>query len=147
MPPTTIRPPTATEPPVVAGVVLVVEDEVLLRLVIAEYLRDCGYKVIEAADADEAMLVLQQPQFAVDVLFSDIEMPGSLDGFGLSQWTRSNCPQVDVILAGSVPRAVNAAADLCEAGTVPKPYEPHHVHDRIRRLLATRRAAKGTKRD
>lgn len=108
--------------PASAGTVLVVEDEVLLRLVISEYLRDCGYRVVEATNADEAIVVLQQPQLAVDVIFSDIEMPGSMDGFGLAQWARSHRPGLDVILTGSVPRAVNAAADLCElSGTVPKP--------------------------
>jgi CheY-like chemotaxis protein len=125
-----------------AGTVLVVEDEVLLRLVIAQYLRDCGYRVIEAADADEAMLVLGQPELALDVLFSDIDMPGSMDGFALAQWTRSKRPGVEVMLTGSVPRAVNAATNLCEEGTMPKPYEPQSVHDRIRRLLAARPKSK-----
>jgi DNA-binding LytR/AlgR family response regulator len=98
-----------------------------------------GTKVIEATNADEPIVVLQQPQLAVDVIFSDIEMPGSMDGFGLAQWARSNRPGLDVILTGSVSRAVNAAADLCEpSGTVPKPYEPQVAHDRIRRLLAAR---------
>ena len=124
--------------PANAETVLVVEDEILLRLVIAEYLRDCGYRVIEAADADEAVIVLKQPNVAVDVLFSDVDMPGSMDGFALSQWTRSNRPDIEVVLTGSVPRAVNAATTLCEEGTVPKPYEPQSVHDRIRRLLAAR---------
>ena len=123
--------------------VLVVEDEVLLRLVIAEYLRNCGYRVIEAADADEAVLVLKQPDLVVDVLFSDIEMPGSMDGFALAQWSRSNRPGLEVILTGTVPRAVNAAANLCEEGPLPKPYEPQSVHDRIRRLLAARPPKKG----
>jgi len=118
--------------------VLVVEDEVLLRLSIAAYLRDCGYTVIEAADADEAMLVLKQPDLDVDVLFTDVEMPGAMDGFGLAQWTRANRPGLDVILTGSPPRAVNAAANLCEDGPMPKPYEPQSVHKRIRRLLAAR---------
>jgi CheY-like chemotaxis protein len=122
----------------ISETVLVVEDEVLLRLVIAEYLRDCGYKVIEAADADEAVLVLKQPDLVVDVLFTDIEMPGSMDGFALAQWSRSNRPGLEVILTGTVPRAVNAAANLCEEGPLPKPYEPQSVHDRIRRLLAAR---------
>jgi CheY-like chemotaxis protein len=123
--------------------VLVVEDEVLLRLVIAEYLRNCGYRVIEAADADEAVLVLKQPDLVVDVLFSDIEMPGSMDGFALAQWSRSNRPGLEVILTGTVPRAVNAAANLCEEGPLPKSYEPQSVHDRIRRLLAARPPKKG----
>jgi len=118
--------------------VLVVEDEVLLRLSIAAYLRDCGYKVIEAADADEAMLVLRQPDLDIDVLFTDVEMTGDMDGFGLAQWTRANRPGLDVILTGSAPRAVNAAATLCEDGPLPKPYEPQLVLDRIRRLLAAR---------
>jgi len=84
-------------------------------------------------------LVLQQAQLGVDVVFSDIEMPGSMDGFGLAQWARSNRPGLEVVLTGSVPRAVNAATNLCESeGTVPKPYEPQTIHDRIRRLLASR---------
>ena len=131
---------TAAAPP---PAVLVVEDEVLLRLVIAGYLRDCGYRVIEAANADEAVLVLKQPEFVVDVVFSDIEMPGSMDGFALAQWTRSNRPGVDIILTGSVPRAVNAAVTLCESeGPLAKPYDPQIVHDRIRRLLAGRQPPK-----
>jgi CheY-like chemotaxis protein len=73
--------------------VLVVEDEVLVRLAIAEYLRDCGYRVIEASSADEAILVLQQPELTIDVVFTDIEMPGPMDGFGLAQWTRTNRPR------------------------------------------------------
>jgi DNA-binding response OmpR family regulator len=126
--------------------VLVVEDEVLLRLSIAAYLRDCGYKVIEAADADEAVLVLKQPDLEIDVLFTDVEMAGDMDGFGLAQWTRANRPGLDVILTGSAPSAVNAAATLCEDGPLPKPYEPQLVLDRIRRLLAARPRA-GRKRD
>jgi CheY-like chemotaxis protein len=119
--------------------ILVVEDEVLIRIVIAQYLRDCGYRVIEAVSADEAIAVLEQAKIVVGVIFTDIEMPGAMDGFGLARWARANCPGAEVILTGTVPRAVDAAADLCEQnGTVPKPYEPQTVHDRIRRLLAAR---------
>ena len=104
--------------------VLVVEDEVFVRLVIADYLRGCGYRVIEAASADEALIVLQHTEIDVDVVFSDIEMPGSMDGFDLSKWLRAQRPNVDVILTGNVTRAANAAAELCESGALPKPYEP-----------------------
>ena len=93
--------------------------------------------------ADEAVLVLKQRDLVVDVLFSDIEMPGSMDGFALAQWSRSNRPGLEVILTGSVPGAVNAAANLCKEGPLPKPYEPQSVHDRIRRLLAARPPKKG----
>lgn len=124
-------------------IILVVEDEVLIRLVIAQYLRDCGYRVIEAAHADEALLVLRKSEIAIDVLFTDVEMPGSMDGFALAQWVRSNRPDMDVVMAGSVGRAVQAASDLCDQqNNVPKPYDPQSVHDRIRRLLASRRHSK-----
>lgn len=126
-----------------AETILVVEDEVLIRLVIAQYLRDCGYRVIEAANADEALLVLRKSEITIDVVFTDVEMPGSLDGFALAQWVRSNRRGMDVVLAGSVGRAVQAASDLCDQqNNVPKPYNPQNVHDHIRRLLASRRPRK-----
>lgn len=126
-----------------AGTILVVEDEVLIRLAIAAYLRDCGYRVIEAAHADEALVVLGKSELEIDVVFTDVEMTGSMDGFALCQWVRANRPGMDVILAGSVGRAVKAASDLCDEGNhLPKPYDAQGVHDRIRRLLASRRKGK-----
>jgi CheY-like chemotaxis protein len=127
----------------VAGTILVVDDEILIRLVIAEYLRDCGYQVIEAAHADEALLVLGQSERSIDVVFTDVEMPGSMDGFALARWVRANRPDVDVVLAGSIHRSVQAASDLCDQQDhVPKPYDPQRVHDRIYRLLASRGSRK-----
>lgn len=126
-----------------AGTILVVDDEILIRLVIAEYLRDCGYKVIEAAHADEALLVLGQSERSIDVVFTDVEMPGSMDGFALARWVRANRPDVDVVLAGSIHRSVQAASDLCDQqDDVPKPYDPRSVLDRIYRLLASRGSRK-----
>ena len=123
--------------------ILIVEDEVLIRLVLAQYLRDCGYRVIEAAHADEALLVLRKSEIEIDVVFTDVEIPGSMDGFALAHWVRSNRPGMEVMLAGSVSRAVQAASDLCDQqNNVPKPYDPQNVHDRIRRLLASRRPRK-----
>ena len=80
---------------------------------IAQYLRDCGYKVIEAVSADEAMAVLLHRETVVDVVFSDIEMPGSIDGFGLAKWIRGHRPGLDVVLAGTIPRTVESAKELC----------------------------------
>src|SRR5215471_10974096 len=112
---------------------------------IAQYLRDCGYKVIEASNADEAIQVLLHQETPVDVVFSDIEMPGPVDGFELAKWIREHRPGVDVMLAGTVSRAVNAAKELCDANPLPKPYTSQAVHDRIRRLLAARKAERSTK--
>jgi CheY-like chemotaxis protein len=122
--------------PTVQETILVVEDDVLVRMPIAQYLRDCGYKVIEAASGDEAMAVLLHREIVVDVVFSDIEMPGAVDGFGLAKWIREHRPGLDVVLAGTIPRTVECAKELCEEGSVPKPYEAKAVHNHIRRLLA-----------
>lgn len=84
------------------------------------------------------MAVLLHRETVVDVVFSDIEMPGSIDGFGLAKWIREHRPGLDVVLAGTIPRTVESAKELCEAATVPKPYEEQVVHH-IRRLLAARK--------
>lgn len=124
--------------------ILVVEDEVLVRMAIAEYLRDCDFKVIEAVNADEAFFVLQQDDLEIDVVLSDVEMPGSMDGFALARWVRENRKNVDIVLAGTPSRAAQAASDLCERGPLlAKPYEPGAVVDRIRRLIAKRDKQRG----
>ena len=130
-----------TEKPEALETILVVEDDVLIRMPIAQYLRDCGYRVIEAVNADEAITVLLHRDTVVEIVFSDIEMPGAMDGFGLAKWIREHRPATEIVLAGTVPRSVDAAKELCEAGPLPKPYEAQAVHDHIRRLLSVRRGA------
>jgi CheY-like chemotaxis protein len=58
--------------------VLVVEDEMMVRMPIAEYLRDCGYNVVEAADASEAIAAVDA-EGPVSLVFSDVRMPGKMD--------------------------------------------------------------------
>ena len=109
----------------------------LVRLVIAEYLRECGYRVHEAANADEAVAVLNSPDVTVHIVFSDVIMPGSMDGFGLARWIRAHRPQVNVVLSSGIDRSAEVAGTLCEAGPLlEKPYEPQRVVDRIKQLLA-----------
>jgi DNA-binding LytR/AlgR family response regulator len=98
--------------------------------------------VIEAANAQEAVTVLSHEETVVDVVFSDIEMPGALNGFGLAKWVREHKPCVGVILAGTLPRTVKQAEELCEEGLLPKPYDAQAVHNQIQRLLVARKAAK-----
>jgi DNA-binding response OmpR family regulator len=118
---------------------LVVEHEVLVRFHICGYLRECGFKVIEAANSDEALILLQEPDLVVDIVLSDAAIPGQIDGFGLSRWLRAYRKGMPIILVGSPGRAVEAAADLCEAGPMlARPYEPAILLDRIKRTLAGR---------
>ena len=108
----------------------------LVRMSIAAYLRECGYRVHEAADSDEALTVLASDE-EVDVVFTAADLPGSLDGFGLSQWARNNRPDIKVVVAGTPKRAASVAGELCDEGPqLKRPYSAFLVEDRIRRLLA-----------
>ena len=119
--------------------VLVVEGDVLARTVLAHYLRDCGYRVLEAAHAQEATTILQDGAFRVDVVLSSIDLSNPGDGFRLSQWVKAHCPDISILLAGTLERAASAAGDLCEEGPMlAKPYEPKTILDRIKQLLARR---------
>ena len=116
---------------------LVVEDEILIRWVTSEHLRECGYRVVEAGSGDDAIEVLRRSDFTISVVFSDVMMPGSIDGFALAQWVRKHRPDIKVILTSGIAKAVAAADALCiEAPVVPKPYSTIELERRIKKLLA-----------
>ncbi len=79
--------------------VLVVEDEMLIRMMLSDGLRDAGYHVIEACNADEALAVLGTT--APDLIISDVRMPGSLDGMGLLAVVRESLPTLPVIITSA----------------------------------------------
>jgi DNA-binding response OmpR family regulator len=115
----------------------VIEDDVLVRYQICAYLRECGFKVIEAVNAEEAMSVLTEPALSVDVVMSDVDLPGSMDGFALAHWMRREKPGLPIILTATPARAAQAAADLCESGPLlAKPYDAQILLDRIKRDLS-----------
>ena len=116
-------PDIANENDAVPSTVLVVEDEVIIRFVVADYLRDCGFQVIEAASADEAMRLLETDKIEVDIVFSDIQMPGSIDGMGLARWIRTHFPTIKVVLTSGNVRTAELAEDLCHLQPIEqKPY-------------------------
>jgi two-component system, response regulator PdtaR len=122
--------------------ILVVEDEVLVRLDVAEALRVMDYTVLEAASADEARTVFGGID-AIDLVFSDINMPGSQNGAELAQWIAANHPQTPIILTSGIRPALEAAAAGCAGivAIIDKPYDNDAVEKEIRAVLA-RRAAK-----
>jgi DNA-binding NtrC family response regulator len=103
-----------------ALVVLVVEDEVLVRFALADHLRERGLKVHEASGGREAIQLLHKAE--IDVVFTDVYMPGSVDGFDLTQWIEENRPGMPVIIASG---AVDCAQAESEAGGrfFSKPYD------------------------
>lgn len=119
--------------------ILVVDGDILSRHAIADYLRHCGYDVVEAANTDEAMLALGDRSLGVDVVLCEVEALGSRSGFELASWVRQNRPELEVRIAGNLTNAAKAAADLCESGPhLARPYEPEAVVDYIKQLRAAR---------
>lgn len=93
--------------------ILVVEDEVLIRLHLTEGLRDSGYTVIEAATGDEAITLLSSID-DVGLLLTDIHMPGTVDGLALAAWTRSRFPSIKIVIISTEIRAGSQADfDAC----------------------------------
>ena len=124
-----------SDEPVPPPTILVVEDEILVRMVIAAYLRDCGFDVVEAGDADEAVRVLEAG-IQVDIVFSDVNMPGSLDGFGLAQWLRRERPDLKIILTSGVAQGAQDGSDPREHGPIlAKPYDYTELVRQLRALL------------
>lgn len=91
--------PTSHYVPSQPLVVLVVEDETLVRMIVAEAIEDAGHCAVEAANADEALSLLENRQ-DINVIFSDIKMPGSIDGLGLglAATARRRWPATPIIL-------------------------------------------------
>jgi len=115
-------------------IVLVVEDEVLTRLTIANELRSSGLSVVEAANADEALTVLRSSA-RVDLLFTDIQMPGSIDGLALAELVRKTHPALKIVIASSF-SPVGPARDIPDA-FFGKPYDTVKVVSKIKELLVS----------
>jgi CheY-like chemotaxis protein len=78
--------------------ILVVEDEVIIRLLICDVLRESGLRVVEAANADEALMYVKTDP-TVELVFSDVRMPGSMDGIELAHRLRLEFPHIAIVLA------------------------------------------------
>lgn len=118
-------------------VILIVEDEFLLRWPTAEYLRDVGYRVIEAATAEEAMTVLSSGAH-IDIVFSDINLRGELTGHLLASWMERHRPELAVLMS-SANRDASASIVLgAKREFIPKPYSLADIDRRIRGLLSVR---------
>jgi two-component system, response regulator PdtaR len=126
------KPAVATDRQVPNQIVLVVEDEVLLRLMAADELRQQGCGVIEAASADEAMAVLRTGT-KIDLVLTDIQLQGTLDGIGLARFVRSNLPRSKVIAVSGQLSAMRGN-ELFDA-FVRKPYAMDHLVKCVRQLL------------
>lgn len=114
-------------------VVLVVEDEFLVRTVQVDVLRDAGFWVLEAEDADEAFEILKKrPE--TKVVLTDVDMPGSLDGFEFARLVSKGWPEVGVLVISG--RRAPSPGDIPERATfVQKPLRPAALVEQVRGLM------------
>ena len=118
-----------------ATIILVVEDEILIRAAVADYLRIAGYTVVEAADAAEAVAVFASGE-PVDVVMCDVEMPGSIDGLGLARWIDRRHPSLPVLLTSGRRVAISTGKRPRHL-FIAKPYRLQELAKRLKLLLAS----------
>jgi CheY-like chemotaxis protein len=115
--------------------VLVVEDEALIRMNLAIHLEDEGFEVFEAANADQAIELMEQHE-SIHVLFTDLNMPGSMDGLMLTAYVKNRWPPVRIMMTSG--KRVLEVTDLPAGGVFfAKPYQLASVTNVIRELLAS----------
>jgi len=123
------------EPKARKPAVLVVEDEALVRIALADYLEDCEFAVYHAPDAAGAVALLEAAEIPIDAVLTDVRMPGVMDGFGLARWIRQNRPGVPVLITTG--DNIRAGTDLCSGNPIiPKPHDFKLVAARLRAAIA-----------
>lgn len=114
--------------------VLVVEDETFTRIDAVEMLGEAGFDTVEAANADEAIQILERDP-NIRLIFTDIDMPGSMNGLKLAAAVRERWPPVRIV-ATSGHFNVQAGDLPSDARFITKPYQPVQIVNAIRELLA-----------
>jgi CheY-like chemotaxis protein len=110
------------DPSHIVATVLIVEDEALIRLCTAETFSDAGFRVFEATNAEEAVGILLTEASHIDVLFTDVNMPGSRDGMELAHLVRRHWPRIALLVTSG--KMTPAAAELpLGSRFLQKPYD------------------------
>jgi len=112
--------------------VLIVEDEIVLRMATADEFREGGFFVNEAANGDEAVAMLRSYS-NIDAVFSDVRMPGALDGIGLAEWVRKRYPNIRMFLTSGALEAFPTNQTIAD-GYFSKPYVTAEVERAIKQV-------------
>jgi len=113
------------------GVILLVEDDALVRVQIADALRDAGWNVLEAGSGERAVVLLQSGQ-QIDVVFTDIQLAGSLSGWDVAEQGRTAQAAMPVIYTSG--NSVDRSRRVHDSLFFEKPYNPLEVVEACRRL-------------
>lgn len=119
-----------------ANVVLVVEDESLIRMLLADAFEDAGFVVIEADGADEAISIFATRQ-DIQAVVTDLRMPGTMDGLGLAEWMCEHAPSVPIVITSGFATRPDTGINPCVVHIVTKPYKPSDVIDLVTELCAS----------
>ncbi|MGE9008197.1 response regulator [Leptospira interrogans] len=117
-----------------APVVLVVEDEWLLRLLAVELVEDVGFVALQAANADDAIVILEQ-RVDIALILTDVDMPGTMDGLKLAHAVRRRWPPIKIIIVSGKTRLSDAELPT-ETRFFPKPYSVPEMIGELRSLVA-----------
>jgi CheY-like chemotaxis protein len=113
---------------------LVVDDDALILMHACDILEEAGFRFYEASDGDGAMRLLEEHAQNVILLFTDVEMPGSLNGFALAQIVNERWPDIEIVVASG--RLLPGPGDMPERATfISKPFSRNTVHDHLRSTL------------
>lgn len=116
--------------------ILLVEDEPLIRLIVADELTREGFRVVQAENGDAAVSLITEPPAPFSVLITDIHMPGKLDGIAVAEHMRAHNPSVPIIYTTGRPDVLERVEPLRERdAVVGKPFTPSRLVAVVRRLL------------
>jgi CheY-like chemotaxis protein len=116
-----------------AVVVLVVEDEVLIRCYVADFLRDAGYCVVESASGAEAIAICNS-EMSIDIVFTDINLVGGASGWDVAERFRAERPEIAVLYTSG--QSIDHGRRVHESAFVAKPYQPREIVNACRLLRA-----------
>lgn len=115
--------------------ILIVDDEPDLALIAEGILSKYGYRVLKAGTAAEAIAIIEK-RHDIDLLFSDVVMPGGMDGYALAQYTKLNHPNIKIILASGFTQITNRQQyGASEHAMLRKPYRKTELIDQVRKIL------------
>lgn len=115
--------------PIGSKTILIVEDEALVRFDLMDFFEDAGWRVFDAADADEAISILDHHK-EIRVVLTDVQMPGSMDGLKLAHYVRGRFPPtVLFVVSGNVPIRPDELPERTEF--LPKPFDHHRLLHRL----------------
>lgn len=113
---------------------LVVDDDSLIRMDAVDILGDAGFTTFEAASGDQALVVLEDNHACITLLFTDVQMPGSHDGFALARKVAKAYPHISIVVASGL--ASPGPDDLPEgAHFIAKPFSAEIVHHHLHEVL------------